>query len=659
MKSLPNLYDDNNSVSLGDIECNLNNYLLVSEKLDGIKVYMQRKDFDILLYKRDSRFPISKIDRTLISIYENLYEYVKGIDVEKLPENWRFCFEYFFSNHTNEIKYDRIPKNGLVLTNILVKNNSYKTVKGINDPVIIEKWSKILEVESSPVIFKGFLKHSQKEIFMNLVNEKSSYIDFMNLLNPSLESTFLNESKGKEIDSFVFQFYNLGKEELSFQIKDCIIEKVNNTTDIYSIIILDVLEFIEHNGLFVDDFLKGDKEQRYLNLISNIFNAYYNLNKDKFNNIDFQNPEFIEKNNFDLNTKFIENKKTLKIIESNKNASELFKMMLSSFRKKRDKETNIFTKQVVSDFNSIVSRIQEIIDLERPEYPTFNDYLKVKNLSNLQFTLVEDDVEDDVEDKLENKPKEKKVEEFFQLGDTFVVKIDETFTNINKTHSHLIKGECVKITSIDESTLLIKYSEDYIEVKRDQFNYLFEKLDVTYIERGKEKVNIFVGRFQPFTKGHIKSIQDAFLINDLKTVLVIVRNKNDEKIYFEDSILVKMSENICESFEKIIKDKVIVDQASISKIFNALRPKYEPVLWIMGSDRLKTYMYQINKIEYRNELNVLPEFKQFEIKRTSDDISSSKVREFLKIEDIKSFKESVPVCIHDMYEELKNNLKDE
>lgn len=656
MKSLPNLYDDNNSVSLGDIECNLNNYLLVSEKLDGIKVYMQRKDSDIMLYKRDSRFPISKIDRTLISIYENLYEYIKGIDVKELPENWRFCFEYFFSNHTNEIKYDRIPKNGLVLTNILVKNNSYKTVKGINDPVIIEKWSKILEVESSPIIFKGFLKHGQKEIFMNLVNEKSSYIDFMNLLNPSLESTFLNESKGKEIDSFVFQFYNLGKEELAFQIKDCIIEKVNNTTDIYSIIILDVLEFIEHNGLFVDDFLKGDKEQRYLNLISNIFNNYYKLNKDKFNNIDFQNPEFIEKNSFDLNLKFIENKKTLKIIENNKNASELFKMLLSSFRKKRDKETNIFTKQVVSDFNTIVLRIQEIIDLERPEYPTFNDYLKVKNLSNLQFTLVEDDVEDkdDVEEK-----EETKIKESYQLGDTFLIKLDESFININKTHSHLIKGEIVKITSIDESSFLIKHEEDYIEVKKDQFNYMFEKLDVTYVERGKQKVNIFVGRFQPFTKGHIKSIQDAFLKNELKTVLVIVRNKNDEKSYFEDSILVKMSENICESFEKIIEDKVIVDQASISKIFNALRPKYEPVLWIMGTDRMKTYMYQINKLEYRNALNVLPDFKQFEIKRNSDDISSTKVREFLKIEDIKSFKESVPVCIHDMYEELKNNLKNE
>jgi hypothetical protein len=81
-----------------------------------------------------------------------------------MPENWRFCFEYFFSNHTNEIKYDRMPKNGLVLTNILVKNNSYKTVKGINDPFIIEKWSNILGVESSPVIFKGFLKYNNHDI---------------------------------------------------------------------------------------------------------------------------------------------------------------------------------------------------------------------------------------------------------------------------------------------------------------------------------------------------------------------------------------------------------------------------------------------------------------------------------------------------------------
>jgi len=65
----------------------------------------------------------------------------------------------------------------------------------------------------------------------------------------------------------------------------------------------------------------------------------------------------------------------------------------------------------------------------------------------------------------------------------------------------------------------------------------------------------------------------------------------------------------------------------------------------------------INKQSYRDELGVDPSFKGYEIPRTGENISASKVRNALKIDDEKSFKKMTPKSIHGFYKPLQTIIQ--
>ena len=92
-------------------------------------------------------------------------------------------------------------------------------------------------------------------------------------------------------------------------------------------------------------------------------------------------------------------------------------------------------------------------------------------------------------------------------------------------------------------------------------------------------------------------------------------------------------------------------------MFAAARPAYEPMMWGYGTDRKKAYGAMINKQSYRDDLGVDPSFKGYEIPRTGENISASKVRNALKIDDEKSFKKMTPKSIHSFYKTLQNTLQ--
>jgi predicted nucleotidyltransferase len=93
-------------------------------------------------------------------------------------------------------------------------------------------------------------------------------------------------------------------------------------------------------------------------------------------------------------------------------------------------------------------------------------------------------------------------------------------------------------------------------------------------------------------------------------------------------------------------------------MFNEMRPKYEPVLWGTGSDRMASYGYQVNNDSYRDQLNVRADFGLFEIPRTDDDISATAVRNALLDGNEKQFQNLTPKAVHGMYSELKSKIED-
>lgn len=194
--------------------------------------------------------------------------------------------------------------------------------------------------------------------------------------------------------------------------------------------------------------------------------------------------------------------------------------------------------------------------------------------------------------------------------------------------------------------------DDYFE------SAITEALRVPHKEPGKKPVNIFVGRFQPFTLGHVKVFEKMYKENGLPTVVFLVRSgkPDPEKKPFNEDLQQAMFAAMTKQYP-FLEASYVIPNGGIDTIFANARPAYEPMLWGFGTDRKKAYNYQIEKPEYREQLGVNPDFKGYEIFRTDDNISASKVRQALKTDDEGTFKKMTPKSIHKFYKTLQNELQ--
>jgi nicotinamide mononucleotide adenylyltransferase len=185
-----------------------------------------------------------------------------------------------------------------------------------------------------------------------------------------------------------------------------------------------------------------------------------------------------------------------------------------------------------------------------------------------------------------------------------------------------------------------------------------EALKVPYPKPGMKKVNMFVGRFQPFTLGHVKVFEKMYKENGLPVVVFLVRGKNPdpEKRPFDETLQQAMFAKMAKQYP-FLETAIVVPNGAIDTLFAAARPTYEPVMWGYGTDRKKAYDSMINKDSYREQLGVDPDFSGYEIFRTDDNISASKVRNALKIDDEKTFKKMTPKSIHSFYKTLQDILQ--
>jgi hypothetical protein len=72
---------------------------------------------------------------------------------------------------------------------------------------------------------------------------------------------------------------------------------------------------------------------------------------------------------------------------------------------------------------------------------------------------------------------------------------------------------------------------------------------------------------------------------------------------------------------------------------------------------MKSYGFQVDNPEYREDLGVRTDFGLFEIPRTGKNISATQVRNAMLDGDEKLFKKLTPKPIHGMYTELKEKLE--
>jgi len=578
----------NDFVSMLDIPC------VVSEKIQASSFHVKRTKTGFEYFKSGSKHAMDRVDRTMIKYYESGIKYFNTILTElteDMPLDWKFGFDYMLDNKTVDIEYDALPKNHLILTHIqILKPNDLTQVKKvIRDPVILNKWADLLGAQRPPVIFQGKLQSNQKDDLLNLleISDKDFEIKYgsqsftrtiYNIFNNGLNTPALNHSLDNDIDGLIINFSD-GKGMKSFKLErfDRKPQEARKPSDMYQLSILDLVEFITAFDITAIKLEEEEADSRYIEIISNIFNAYVEKNATKYVGTNFNSADFSERKGFELNKVFIKNEKTLSLVQ-NEILSELFKIALGSFRKTRHKETDIINKDLMNQINSIVDAIETSVMAKTNE----NDVMNFK--------------------------------------------------------SYLVNQK-------------LQYTETPI----------LEALTVNYPEQGKTPVNMFVGRFQPFTLGHIKVIETIHKQNGFPVVIFLVKSKTKKaedafKRPFDEETQVEMIKNLKSKYP--IEEVFVIPTGGIDHMFNAMRPKYEPVLWGTGSDRMKTYGFQVNKDSYREDLGVRPDFGLYEIPRTGKNISATQVRNAMLDDDEKLFKKLTPKPIHNMYKELKAKLEE-
>jgi hypothetical protein len=371
MGKIVTLNDVENKDILNDI---FNNDIIVYEDIQGSKIWLNwnGKEFTIRPKSLGSE-PINLIDLAMQNYYNPAINYFNTFDIRVkglMPKNWSFCFEYFPDLTPANIQYQKLPKHGLVLTEI---NKSGKYGSASDE---ISEYARLFDVDSLPIIYEGRLSDSMKEAIKYFLatsdrdlqyvfGEQSFAFFFYKILSPNSDSSFLMEDKFQDnLEKIVIRSKD---KDISFEILNPLYSRVssdNSTdfTDVYSLILLNFLTFCQSVNL-EDIKLKGERrDYLYIYLICKLFNIYVSDVREDLENFEFSIPQFFDKDKFKINRELINNKLTKELIEESPKLEYIFKCILSSFSKKRKKPVGIFTDATVILFNNFVDRINTLLD---------------------------------------------------------------------------------------------------------------------------------------------------------------------------------------------------------------------------------------------------------------------------------------------------------
>jgi phosphopantetheine adenylyltransferase len=616
--------------------------LIVSEKLNGMSFSFEKSIFDgsLSFYKRDQVNPISKIDRVLMKYYESPISHIQELPeltLNEIPSGWRFGMEFFINPSPVLLSYQRIPKNGLVLTHIVVKNQFGDVERTIVEKEELDYWADLLGVEQSPIIFQGKLSDEQKVAINDFVNSPhdnlkkdhgtESFAKYLiTILNPELNKTFLNNSLEEPIEGVVFRFGSIDGigEAFTAKILDPVFEDItrqNNVkkvsyfpSDIYGITILEVMNYILDKGIDSFSFTGEDPQDKYISFVCSVFNSFADEYGDKYLGLDFQEPDFLKQEGFESNLDLIKDEKTKSLISEDESYESLFKLILSAFRKIKKRPGGFFTQGAIEQFNLLVREISQYLNNDsivvESIIPTFDQFRKVKK----PFVPQEEEDDEDIEDEVEEAPKSEIIEE-----------------PIQEPEEDPIGDEVV----IDPEVV------DQIKTALGQS----EPISASNTEDGAKKVNIVIGKFQPFNNGHLKMIRKANQNNGLPVAVFVV--KPGQHSFIDHETMDKMMRIVSKDLSDVIDSVNYIDDDLLSTALQALGEKYDPKTLTVGKKRLDNYLLQTRSLKKRKKLN-----QAFQIQTAPEWVNSSDVSKTIQEKNYQEFKKNVPKSLSSIWEEL-------
>ena len=642
--------------------------LTVSEKLNGMSFAFEKNigDGTISFYKRDQENPISKIDRVLMKYYDGPIIHIQnlpGIIVDEIPIWWRFGMEFFINPSPVLISYGRIPKNGLVLTHIVCKNEYGDIEKTIVEKEELDYWADLLDIEKAPIIFQGKLSDEQKVSINDFINSpydslnKShgtySFAKYLTkILNPDISKSALNDSLDQPIEGIVFRFGSIDGSGDSFTAKmlDPMFEDItrqNNIkkvsyfpSDIYGITIIDVMNFILDKNISSFPYEGEDPQDKYLSFISSVFNSFIEENGEKYLGLDFQEPEFLKKEGFESNLDLIKDEKTRELIGEDESYESLFKLILSAFRKIKKKAGGFFTQGAIEQFNILVREISQYLNEEsiiESAIPTFDQFRKIKKPFIPQEEKEEEPEEEEPEEEPIKPKKEPKIDP---------VKLDK------EIEEDPILDELPIETPEQKDELPVEISgnesphpdPDIVDKIKDILGQ-GDPISSLPKENQTKDVNLIIGEFQPFNNGHLKLIKKASQNNNLPVVVFVVKSGN--KCFIDDETLDKMMRMISNDMSDVIDSVHYVDDNLLSTSLGKLDKEYMPKTLTTGKKKSDNYVLQARSLKRRKKLDT-----EFLVQTAPEWIDQEDVRKNLYDKNYAEFKKKVPKSVSLLWDDL-------
>jgi len=374
--------------------------LIVIEDVQGSKIWVNwdGNDFTVKPKSINSE-PINLVDLAMQNFYNAAFDYLRSLDSRVkslLNKKWWFCFEYFPDSQPANIDYDKMPKNGMVLTSI------YKGGKYEFNVDELAEYARLMNVEMVPVLFQGKLTERMVEAIKYFLNtseddleyvfgEKNFAFFFYKILNPTLDSSFLmDEEFQANVEKLIFRIKG---GDSSFELLNPLYKRVSdsNSTDfveIYTLILINFMNFCQSIVLEEIKMRGNTRDEAYIYLICKLYNLYLAEVKDDLLDFEFTIPEFFDKDKFKINSELIDNKTTRSYIVDSAKLEYIFKVILGSFNKRKKKPIGVFTDSTVNLFNLFVSRISDHVDshlnkaseveLTRAGLLDFGDFFDIK-----------------------------------------------------------------------------------------------------------------------------------------------------------------------------------------------------------------------------------------------------------------------------------------
>jgi len=377
IKNIRDLYKKVGEKGLREV---LEKEIRVTEKFDAYRFAFEKNphDYKIYFYGKNGKAPLSKIDRTVNDLYEAAISYIENLpaDIKKaIPPRHRFGFSWFPNNKPLNTEYDRRPKNGLILTDITVRNRQWDVTNEVKDNKIFERWCNIFNTEANLPVFEGQL---DKETVDSLVRmAKYDYtLDSQSLNESSVYTSGKLNTQGNNIEALVIE----SAGEL-FKIADIVNEdrKVEKRSHLFDILLLDICEHL--NAMNLDDHkpVALQPDEAYIELVSEVFNEFVDRRGRDFLASDLERPKFLDKSGM-FNGKWVKNPKTRAIIESNGKYEYLFTVFLTNLRKPKY-PSGLLSEMVVNEFNSKIEEINSIIS-DDYSFLEFNTILREAEASD-------------------------------------------------------------------------------------------------------------------------------------------------------------------------------------------------------------------------------------------------------------------------------------